>query len=108
MKVRRLIRRQAWRRFMLGYPPRKSGDTSIGDAVNWEWIVQCAKESGNDVVIVSRDSDYGVSMDRVQYLNDWLSEEFKDRVSRKRSIRLTGRLAEALKLDQSLPDDFDL
>ena len=28
--------RLAWRRFLLGYPPRKANDTSIGDAVNWE------------------------------------------------------------------------
>jgi len=51
-KVRFEIRRLARKRFMLGYPPRKRDDTSIGDAVNWEWIVRCASESGDDVVIV--------------------------------------------------------
>jgi hypothetical protein len=32
-------------RFALGYPPRKLGDTSIGDAINWEWIIWCAQNS---------------------------------------------------------------
>jgi predicted nucleic acid-binding protein len=30
------IRRHAWRRFILGYPPRKKDDNSTGDAINWE------------------------------------------------------------------------
>ena len=55
-KERDSIRRLAYKRFVLGYPPRKAGDTSVGDAVNWEWIVRCACDSGDDVVIVSRDS----------------------------------------------------
>ena len=38
------IRELANKRYMLGYPPRKSGDTSIGDAINWEWIIRVAKE----------------------------------------------------------------
>ena len=54
--------RLAWRRFLLGYPPRKATDTSIGDAVNWEWIVNCTKQANANVVIVSRDSDYGVHL----------------------------------------------
>ncbi len=37
------IRRQAQRRFILGYPPRKDKDTSIGDAINWEWINESLK-----------------------------------------------------------------
>ena len=63
--------RLAWRRFLLGYPPRKATDTSIGDAVNWEWIINCAKQANANVVIVSRDSDYGVHLkgDGV-YIND--------------------------------------
>src|SRR6266487_4764164 len=56
-----LIRRQAWRRFILGYPPRKKDDTSTGDSVNWEWIVRCVQRTNHDVVIVSRDLDYGIT-----------------------------------------------
>ena len=97
-KVRFAIRNLARKRFVLGYPPRKSGDTSIGDAVNWEWIVHCAKESGNAVVIVSRDTDYGISYDNEFYLNDWLRQEFSERVSKIRKVVLTDRLAEAFKL----------
>jgi hypothetical protein len=56
---RYLIRRRAWRRFILDYPPRKDKDTSIGDAINWEWIVECAIRSGRSVIIVSRDRRTG-------------------------------------------------
>lgn len=97
-KLRFGIRRLARKRFCLGYPPKKKGDNSTGDAVNWEWIVQCAINSGKDIVIVSRDGDYGVSYRDKWYLNDWLFQEFKQRVSQKRKILLTGKLSEALKI----------
>lgn len=92
------IRRRAWKRFVLGYPPRKKGDTSTGDAVNWEWIVACAKKEKSNVVIVSRDSDYGVRLGDSYYLNDWLAHEFRDRVSIQKNAILTPSLAEAYKL----------
>jgi hypothetical protein len=97
-KIRHEIRRLARKRFTLGYPPRKDRDTSIGDAVNWEWIVNCAKESGKDIIIASRDADYGSQYDDNRILNDWLSQEFKQRTSRKRKIVLTDRLTQAFKM----------
>ncbi len=97
-KRRFAIRRLARTRFCLGYPPRKKGDNSVGDSINWEWIVQCAIDSGKDIVIVSRDSDYGVNYKDSWYLNDWLRQEFKQRVSNRRKILLTGKLSEALKI----------
>lgn len=95
--IRHKIRRKAFRRFMLGCPPRKRNDTSIGDALNWEWMVHCADEQNSELVIVSRDSDYGVTFGKVSYLNDHLRQEFSERVSRKRGILLYSRLSEALK-----------
>jgi len=97
-KIRFTIRHLARKRFVLGYPPRKQNDTSVGDAVNWEWIVHCAAASGKDIIIVTRDSDYGCSYDGKFHLNDWLRLEFKERISQKRRIVLTDRLAEAFKL----------
>lgn len=91
------IRSLARKRFILGYPPRKNSDITIGDAVNWEWIIHCAKESTCGVVIVTRDSDYGELFCGKPILNDWLKQEFKQRVSRTRSIILTNRLSEGLK-----------
>lgn len=95
------IRRLARKRFCLGYPPRKKGDNSFGDAINWEWIVQSAIDSGKNIVIVSRDSDYGVPYNDRWYLNDWLNQEFKERVNKQRKILLTGKLSEALKTVQA-------
>jgi hypothetical protein len=66
--------------------------------VNWEWIVHCAIESKNHVVIVSRDTDYGAMFGKEPVLNDWLAEEFHDRVSQTRKAVLTHRLTEAFDL----------
>jgi hypothetical protein len=87
----------ARRRFLLGYPPRKDKDTSIGDAVNWEWIFECSIKSGRSVIIVSRDEDYGPRADDTSYLNEWLRQEFSERVKNNSQISLTDSLASALK-----------
>lgn len=97
-KERFSIRNLARKRFVLGYPPRKQSDTSIGDAVNWEWIIKCSIDSKRHVVIVTRDSDYGAIYNRKSYLNDWLKQEFSERVSKKRKIILTDRLSTGLKI----------
>jgi predicted nucleic acid-binding protein len=96
-EVRYKIRRLAWKRFVLGYPPRKNTDTSIGDAVNWEWIVHCAKEKNDDAIIVSRDADFGVFHNKDSYINDWLKQEFKSRVNQRKSVRLTNKLSDVFK-----------
>ena len=113
-KQRFAIRNLARKRFTLGYPPRKPSDTSIGDAFNWEWIIRCANNSAPNyhVMIVSRDSDYGVTYNKDPILNAWLRREFKERVSRKRKIELTNRLTVALErlaepVDQQDVDEED-
>lgn len=101
-KQRYEIRALAAKRWQLGYPPRKNNDSSIGDAINWEWIIDCARRLQKDVLIVSRDGDYG----RDDQLNDWLREEFKARVGRRRKVSLTAALGQALKLlDENIPAD---
>jgi len=92
------VRNLAKKRFLLGYPPRKDGDTSIGDAINWEWIVKCSIDSGKHVVIVTRDTDYGAIHGGQSYLNDWLKQEFSERVSKKRKMILTDKLSAGLKV----------
>jgi hypothetical protein len=91
------IRRKAFRRFLHGCPPRKKNDTSYGDAFNWEWMVDCARNGNAELVIVSRDSDYGAAFDGKVYVNDHLRQEFSERVSKKRKLLLYTRLSEALK-----------
>lgn len=97
-KIRFTNRHLARKRFVLGYPPRKQNDTSIGDAVNWEWIIHCAKISKKNIVVVTRDTDYGIGHNGKFFLNDWLLLEFKERVGKQRKIVLTDRLTEAFKL----------
>ena len=89
------IRELAEKRFLLNYPPRKSSDNSIGDAVNWEWIVKCAKDTDKDIIIVTRDSDFGCDYRSKMYLNDWLKQEFKERTNQDRDIVLTNKLFQA-------------
>ena len=91
---RHQLRDLAWRRFILGYPPRKHGDLSIGDAINWEWLIMCGQQSRKDVIIVSRDSDFG----RHDVINDWLAQEFRERVGRTRNVYLTGMLSQAFSM----------
>lgn len=114
------IRELAEKRWKLGYPPRKRNDSSIGDAINWEWIVEVAKsKKPEELYIVTRDSDFGITFDRSSYLNDWLLTEFKERVGRKTKIKLFTNLSEVLKLldvkvtkeeeisEEQLAADFD-
>ncbi|PIB23710.1 hypothetical protein BFP77_15465 [Maribacter sp. 4U21] len=97
-KVRFTIRNLAKKRFLLGYPPRKKTDNSIGDAVNWEWIIRCAENTGKHIILVTRDSDFGCVYDNDSHLNDWLKQEFKQRISQKRKIILTDKLHKAFQL----------
>jgi len=96
-KKRFSIRRLAKKRFTLGYPPRKNEDLSIGDSINWEWIVDCANRTNKDIIIVTRDTDFGVIYNGKSYLNDWLKIEFQERVSKRRKLVLTDKLSFALK-----------
>lgn len=97
MAIRQRIKRLAWRRWIPGYPPRKRSDTSIGDALNWEWLIHCGKTLQGRILIVSRDGDYGTSVQSDHFLNDHLLQEYRDRVGPKKSIGLTSRLSDALK-----------
>lgn len=96
MPVRHRMKRLAWRRFVLGYPPRKSRDTSMGDALNWEWIVHCGSFLTGRFIIVSRDSDFGCVHKGRCFLNDALKDEFRDRVGQK-AITYTNKLSDALR-----------
>lgn len=96
-KFRNVIRRRAFKRFLHGCPPRKRNDTSIGDAFNWEWMIECALRNNGELVIVSRDADYGTVFEDKPYINDHLKQEFSERVSSKRKLLLYSKLSEALK-----------
>lgn len=99
-KHRITIRRLALKRFMLGYPPKKSSDNSIGDAINWEWIIRCAETTKKHIIIVTRDTDFGAIHENESYLNDWLKQEFRQRISQQRKLILTDKLSRAFKLVQ--------
>ncbi len=101
------ITEKAIKRFMLGQPPRKDNDTSIGDAINWEWIVHCAAKEKKNVIIVTRDGDYGALIKDESVINDWLFQEFKERIDENYEILLTTKLSKALKLiDVQVSDEM--
>lgn len=60
-------------------------------------MIECANSQKAELVIVSRDSDYGISFDNKTFLNDHLRQEFSERVNKQRKILLYTRLADALK-----------
>jgi hypothetical protein len=95
--VRSHVLSLAHERFALGYPPRKAGDRSCGDAVNWEWIICCANDSKRDIIVVSRDHDYGYTINKKPVLNNWLSCEFANRVGNAQEIALMDHMTAAFK-----------
>lgn len=101
--VRRALRHRARTRFLHGLPPRKKNDTSFGDSFNWEWIVSCAINEIAEIVIVSRDADFGLSFNGKSYVNDHLRHEFQERVSKKRNLFLYDNLSRALKEHFAIP-----
>lgn len=106
---RERIKELAKKRFLLGYPPRKKDDTSFGDAYNWEWLIDVSIRNPSNLIIVSRDSDYGIAYNNKLYINDWLAQEYKDRVSKKRKILLTDKLSVAFKaLSQKVTQEMEL
>jgi len=88
---------RAHSRFLLGFPPRKNTDNSIGDAVNWEWLIHLASKKPLTIYIVSRDGDYGAKLEQEHVLNDWLKDEFERRTKKGTSIHLRGTLSNVLK-----------
>ncbi len=60
-------------------------------------MVHCAVAENAELVIVSRDSDFGAVFEDKVYVNDHLRQEFSERVSHKRKLLLLTRLSEALK-----------
>ena len=69
----------------------------MGDSVNWEWIIYCAKVTKNNIAIVSRDDDYGVVNGEDTILNDQLKTEFSRRVNQHQTISLFRGLTDVLK-----------
>jgi hypothetical protein len=94
--VRKVIRTKSLRRFLQGYPPRKNDDTSMGDGFNWEWMIHCAAARKADLVIISRDGDFGVTIHKKCHFNDHLQQEYKERVGRRRKVVLFDRLTDGL------------
>ena len=60
-------------------------------------MVHCATQRKAGLVIVTRDTDYGITIEKESYINDALRQEFSERVSRKRPLRLYSLLSDALK-----------
>ena len=60
-------------------------------------MVQCANSANAELVIVTRDTDYGAVFEDRAYINDHLKQEFSERVSKKRKLLLYPKLSEALK-----------
>ena len=55
------------------------------------------KKKNADIWIVSRDGDFGVTLNSKGFLNDWLQQEFKQRINKQRNITLCPLLSQALK-----------
>lgn len=92
------INSAATQRFIVSCPPNKKESISIGDGINWEWILLCASKFKKDIDIVSRDGDFGFHNKDGSKLNDYLLEEFDKNVKLKRRIDFTDQLSKAFKM----------
>ncbi len=94
--LRSRIRSRALRRLVHGCPPRGRSSSSISDGFNWEWMIECARRAHADLVVVSRNSDFGASFDGEAYANDRLRQEFSERVGGKCKLLLCTLLSGGL------------
>jgi hypothetical protein len=62
-------------RYLRGHPPRKN-DGSLGDAIAWELLLE---KINDDLVIVSRDSDFAETRRRETSLNAFMAREWRGR-----------------------------
>jgi hypothetical protein len=85
------IIQKAYTRYMKGNPPRKS-DHSYGDAIIWETLL--AKGLGDNLVIISRDSDFMEKYKGEQVLNSFLAVEWRIKTKKKNIVKLYKSLAE--------------
>jgi hypothetical protein len=56
--------------------------------------------TGKNIILVTRDTDFGAIDETDSYLNDWLKQEFKQRVGSRRKFVLTDKLSTAFQLLQ--------
>lgn len=90
----------------LAYPPSKKNERSMGDLLNWEWIIYCANTFSKDVIIVSNDKDFGNSIKDHCHLNEWLKNDFNTRTQKKQNILLTNKLTHGFEmLNVKVPKD---
>lgn len=84
----------ALRRHRRGDPPRKRQSTSIGDAIHWTWCLEAAKRSGRDLVVATRDRDFGTTQAGRSLPDPLLVDDFRHHGPEGRSLRLTTHLDE--------------
>jgi hypothetical protein len=56
--------------------------------------------TGKNIILVTRDTDFGAIDETDSYLNDWLKQEFKQRVGTRRKLVLTDKLSKAFQILQ--------
>ena len=60
-------------------------------------MIECAINKKAEIVLLTRDSDFGSTVEKNHFLNGFLRQEFSERVSRKRNVYLCRYIFEALK-----------
>ena len=65
-------------RMMIGSPPGKNG--SLGDAINWEMLIDYSYASWDDLYFISSDKDYNSCLYE-NTMNEYLRKEWQDKTS---------------------------
>ena len=74
-------------RHIKGNPPKKDNDNSYGDAINWESLLKHSKD--DDLIVITKDSDYLEANSESFVLNRLLIKEWKE-VSKKELTHYLG------------------
>jgi hypothetical protein len=90
---------RARERLELGNPPQKTRGDALGDSLNWEWsLTVCAVQKAN-LLILTKDGDYGNVKRGDDYMpNSFLMDEFHRRVGGDRQLIVTSHTTRALEI----------
>jgi hypothetical protein len=84
--------RKARQRIEIGAPPGKNG--SLGDAINWEMLIEYGYASWDDLYFISADKDYSSHLYE-ETLNEYLQKEWTEK--NKSKIHYFSRLSQFFK-----------
>jgi len=74
-------------RWIKGNPPKKKNDSSYGDAISWESLLQ--EKIEDELVVISNDGDYSETYKEEKIINRFLKKEWEEKTGKKVQLYTT-------------------